>query len=200
MLVWVNPHCLFWLSSFRISVLVVLTMLFTVEEHALSFNFSFAQHQHQLPHCCYLFTLFPFWNPYHNTYQKSDLYHGFCEFHMCFLCEILTLASESSSQWCLWLWETHRFIYCVCYFCKMCLCCCHCIIIFVIWRSQLSAYFCWFYTLLCHHNTVDPLFSWFFDCAHLFLLSLMQQSHCCSVWPQMQSGEECSMRPVFQEP
>jgi len=54
MLVWVNPHCLFWLSSFRISVLVVLTLLFTVTEHvnifsfclSLSFNFSFTQHQH----------------------------------------------------------------------------------------------------------------------------------------------------------
>ncbi len=47
MLAWVNPHCLFWLSSFRISALVALTLLFTVEEHTLSFNFSFTQHQHQ---------------------------------------------------------------------------------------------------------------------------------------------------------
>ncbi len=52
----VNSHCLLWLSSFRLSVLVVLTMLFTVAECmnifsfclSLSFNFSFAQHQHQL--------------------------------------------------------------------------------------------------------------------------------------------------------
>ncbi len=66
MLVWVNFCCLFWLSLFRLSVLVVLTMLFTVEEHkniflfslSLSFNFSFAQHQHQLSHCCYLIALF----------------------------------------------------------------------------------------------------------------------------------------------
>jgi len=54
MLVWVNSCCLFWLSLFRLSALVVLTMLFTVKEHknifffflSLSFNFSFTWHQH----------------------------------------------------------------------------------------------------------------------------------------------------------
>ena len=98
----VNFCCLFWLSSFRLSVLVVLTMLFTVTEHknifsfslSLSFNFSFTQHQHQLSHCHYLVVLFSLWNSYHNIYQKPDLYHDFCEFHTCLLCVILTLALE----------------------------------------------------------------------------------------------------------
>ncbi len=71
MFVWVNSYCLFWLSSFRISVLVVLTLLFTVKEHALSFNFSFTWHQHQLPHCYYLITLFLLWKAYHNAYQSQ---------------------------------------------------------------------------------------------------------------------------------
>ncbi len=55
-LIRVNFCCLLWLSSFRLSALIVLTMLFTVTEHKnifsfcllLSFNFSFTQHQHQL--------------------------------------------------------------------------------------------------------------------------------------------------------
>ena len=66
----VNFCCLLWLSSFRLSALIALTMLFTVTEHkntfsfclSLSFNFSFAQHQHQLNHltvaillCCSCF-------------------------------------------------------------------------------------------------------------------------------------------------
>ncbi len=62
----VNFCCLFWLSSFRLNALVVLTMLFTVEECknifsfflSLFFNFSFTWHQHQLPHCYYLVALF----------------------------------------------------------------------------------------------------------------------------------------------
>ncbi len=114
----VNSCCLFWLSLFRLNTLVALMMLFTVTEHknifsfflSLSFNFSFTQHQHQLPHCHYLIVLFSLQNSYYNTYQKSDLYHDFCEFHMCLLCVILTLTLGSSSQWCLWLWETCCFI------------------------------------------------------------------------------------------
>ncbi len=66
----VNSCCLLWLSSFRLSALVVLTMLFTVAEHmnifsfclSLSFNFSFTWHQHQLncltvtiSLCCFCF-------------------------------------------------------------------------------------------------------------------------------------------------
>ncbi len=61
----VNSCCLLWLSSFRLSVLVVLTMLFTVAEHknifsfclSLSFNFSFTQHQHQLNINCLTVTI-----------------------------------------------------------------------------------------------------------------------------------------------
>ena len=102
----VNFCYLFWLSSFRLSVLVALTMLFTVKEQenifsfflSLSFNFSFAQHQHQLSHCCYSVVLFPLWNSYYNVYQKPDLYHGFCEFHTHLLCVVLTLASGLCSQ------------------------------------------------------------------------------------------------------
>ncbi len=118
MLVWVSFCCLFWLSSFRLSVLVALTMLFTIEEHknifsfflSLSFNFSFTQHQHQSSHCCYLVVLFLLWKSYYNIYQKLNLYHDFCEFHMCLLCVILTLALKSFSQWCSWLWEMCCFI------------------------------------------------------------------------------------------
>jgi hypothetical protein len=44
---------------------------------------------------------------------------------------------------------------------------------FVVWSSWLSAYFFQLYSLCCH-NIADLLFLWFFDCAHLFLLSLMQ--------------------------
>ena len=79
MFVWVNFCCLFWLSLFRLSALVVLTMLFTVEEHenifsfflSLSFNFSFTQHQHQLSYCHYLVTLFLLWKTYYNVYQSQ---------------------------------------------------------------------------------------------------------------------------------
>ena len=79
MLVWVNFCCLFWLSSFRLSALVALMMLFTVKEHkniflfflSLSFNFSFTWHQHQLPHCHYLITSFLLWKAYYNIYQSQ---------------------------------------------------------------------------------------------------------------------------------
>jgi hypothetical protein len=39
---------------------------------------------------------------------------------------------------------------------------------------------------------------WFFDCTHLFLLSSMQQSHCCSAQPQMWSVKNVQCSQCFK--
>jgi hypothetical protein len=93
---WVNFCCLLWLSSFRLSALVVLTMLFTVAEHMNIFSFVFhflstslcmTQHQLNVNHltvaillCCFALKLIS------QHLSKPDLYHGFCEFHTHFFC------------------------------------------------------------------------------------------------------------------
>ncbi len=115
----VNSHCLLWLSLFMLSALIALTMLFTVAEHknifsfclSLSFNFSFAQHQHQLNCLTVTILLCHFCFKTHITTPiKARPLSWLLWVSYAFLCVILTLASGSCSQWCLWLWETHRFI------------------------------------------------------------------------------------------
>ena len=118
----VNSHCLLWLSLFRLSALVALTMLFTVAECvnifsfclSLSFNFSFAQHQHQLNSTvlsllshCVTPALKLILQHLSNLRPLSWLLWVSYVF---FLCAVLTLASESCSQWCSWLWKTCCFI------------------------------------------------------------------------------------------
>jgi hypothetical protein len=82
-----SVHCLFWLSSFRLSALVVLTMLFTVKEHKNIFSFFFHFLSTSLLHnininCLTVAILLHFllWNISQHL-SKSDLYHDFCEFH-----------------------------------------------------------------------------------------------------------------------